>query len=237
MQALRKTRPELSSCPSSCTISYEDRKQQSHRAAPRPPQNLSAITCFTPGTGIATLNGLVDVAHLKVGDRVLTRDRGFQPIRWIGNRHLTHKDIIQDTENLPILIRAHALGQGLPERDIIVSPRHKMLTTDKSLLSCLSETEALIEANALLGQPGIMQVIPHCLTYIHILFDQHEVILSNNLWSESFHLSRRVAAALLKEHHSAIRVIFPQIDAEPDASPQALARMCLNRAQITELRA
>lgn len=198
-----------------------------------PARDIQAITCFTPGTGIATIGGVKAVEDLAVGDRVLTRDRGFQPIRWLGQRHVSCASVPNKPNSLPVLIRADALGPGMPERDMIVSPRHRVLTTDKSLLTPMGETEALIEASALVGRPGVMCVLPHYLTYIHVLFDQHEVILSDNLWSESFYLGRPAVAALLKEQNSAIAEIFPQITTDPKTSVQTLARICLGPEEVT----
>ena len=196
------------------------------------PQDIRAITCFTPGTAIATQNGLVAVEALSVGDRVLTRDHGYQPIRWLGTRQLSCTKLPATPNSLPVLIRADALAPGRPERDMIVSPRHRVLTTDRRHLSLAGETEVLIEAGALVGQPGIMCVVPHNLTYIHVLFDQHEVILSDNLWSESFHLNRPTIDALLHEQNAAIKEVFPELESRPDASLQALARSCLTREAV-----
>ncbi|WP_299850041.1 Hint domain-containing protein [uncultured Roseovarius sp.] len=198
-------------------------------------RDIRAITCFTPRTGISTLNGLKAVETLEVGDRVLTRDRGFQAVRWVGQRRLSFDAIPNNPNSLPVLIRANALGPGTPERDMIVSPRHRILTTEKKLLSPMGEAEALVEASALVGQPGVMCVIPHYLTYIHVLFDQHEVILSDNLWSESFFLGRPTIEALLEDQNTAIQDIFPQIATNPETSPQQLARPCLTREHIQKL--
>ncbi len=195
-------------------------------------RDIRAITCFTPGTGIATQSGLKAVETLEVGDRVLTRDCGFQPVRWVGQRNVSCTKFPANPNSLPVLIRADALGPGCPERDMIVSPRHRILTKDSKHLETTGETEALIEAGALVGQPGIMCVVPHQLTYVHVLFDHHEVILSDNMWSESFHLNRPTISALLNEQNSAIQDIFPQIKSTPDSSLQDLARLCLSREHM-----
>ena len=42
--------------------------------------------CFTPGTVIETETGPRLIETLAPGDRVLTRDRGMQPVLWIGRR-------------------------------------------------------------------------------------------------------------------------------------------------------
>ena len=43
--------------------------------------------CFTAGTLIETPRGAVAIETLQVGDRVMTLDRGPQPLRWIGAAH------------------------------------------------------------------------------------------------------------------------------------------------------
>ncbi len=224
---------ELCSIQSSVPIDPAEHSRTTETVtSPSATQDFQAITCFTPGTNIATLRGLKPVETLDVGDRVLTRDRGFQSVRWIGKRNVSFGTMPNQPNALPVLIRANAFGPGKPERDIIVSPRHRLLTTEKKLLSGLGETEALIEASALVGKPGVMCVIPHYLTYIHVLFDQHEVILSDNLWSESFYLGRPTIAALLREQNSALKEVFPEIATDPQTPLQELARVCVTRKTV-----
>lgn len=195
-------------------------------------QDVSAITCFTPGTRLATQTGLKPVETIAIGDRILTRDCGFQSVRWVGHRTVACANLRSTSRALPILIRADALGPGCPERDMIVSPRHRILTTDIKHLDMTGETEALIEAAALVGQPGVMCVLPHELTYVHVLFDHHEVILSDNLWSESFQLNQPAITALRKDQSSVVAQIFPRIAQMTDAYLQDPARLCLTREDI-----
>lgn len=197
-------------------------------AAPAPKTDSSAITCFTPGTAITTLRGKMPVELLRSGDKVLTRDRGFQPILWVGSRQLCPVELSPHSGSRPVLVRAGALGPGLPERDMVISPRHRILTTDKSLLESLGETEALIEAHLLVGQPGIMQGSTTAVTYIHLLFDHHEIILSDNMWSESFHLGHSAVKALLSKQHAEILAHFPDIHENGRSPVQPLARVCIS---------
>lgn len=48
--------------------------------------NVSSIPCFVAGTMIATQQGQRSVETLLLGDLVLTKDEGLQPLRWIGQR-------------------------------------------------------------------------------------------------------------------------------------------------------
>jgi hypothetical protein len=147
----------------------------------------SAGLCFTPGTAITTLRGKRPVEDLTQGDKILTRDRGFQPLLRSGRRDLSTGLLERNPDLKPVRIKAGSLGPHLPDRDLIVSPKHRLLTTDKTLLADVPNTEGLIEAHALLGRPGIETPRLTPLTFIHLLFEQHEVVLAENTWTESFH--------------------------------------------------
>lgn len=174
---------------------------------PHPPKTgpvlAQAVTCFTPDTLITTTTGRRVVQNLRPGDRALTRDNGFQPVVWTGQRVCRHLNDGPGKTTAPVLIRANALAPGLPTHDMIVSPGHRFLTTDPARLPNTGETEALIEARALVGTPGIEQMACNSVTYIHVLFERHEVILSENTWSESFQLTEANARAI--RHNRAIQ--------------------------------
>ena len=77
------------------------------------------VACFTSGTLIKTQQGDMPIEALCEGDMVLTMDRGYQPIRWIGSfKRSAQGDLA------PILVRKGALGN---DRDLRVSPQHRML--------------------------------------------------------------------------------------------------------------
>ena len=83
------------------------------------------ILCFTPGGMIATDHGDVAVEHLRAGDRLVTRDHGLQSTRWIGSRKLGLSELIAQPR-----LRSVKIGCGLPLRDTLVSPQHRMLSED-----------------------------------------------------------------------------------------------------------
>ena len=147
----------------------------------------AAGMCFTLGTAITTLKGKRPVEDLQQGDKVLTRDRGFQTVLGSGRRELSKGLLERNPDLTPVRIKAGALGPHLPERDLVVSPKHRLLTTDKALLADLANSEGLTEARALLGRAGIETAPVAAVSYIDLLFEQHEVVLSENTWTESFH--------------------------------------------------
>ncbi len=169
------------------------------------------IPCFTPGTVIATRSGERLVEDLQVGDRVITRDNGLQEIRWIGRRDLKGPELIRAPHLRPVLIRAGSLGQGLPLRDMLVSPQHRMLINNSETALYFEDREVLAAAKHLTGFDGVDSVEASDVSYIHIMFDQHEVVLSNGSWSESFQPGDQILDGMGDAQRDEIFDLFPEL--------------------------
>ena len=183
------------------------------------------IPCFTPGTVIATPRGERRVEDLKVGDRIITRDNGLQEIRWVGQRDLAGQDLTSSPHLMPVLIRAGSLGQGLPERDLLVSPQHRMLINSERASLYFEEREVLAAAKHLTGLSGVDVVESSSISYIHFMFDQHEVVLSNGSWTESFQPGEQVLDGMGNEQRDEIYNLFPELrEAEGLENYQAARR-------------
>lgn len=189
------------------------------------------VPCFTPGIMVTTRSGKRAVETLRPGDMLLTRDRGFQPVVWRGMRRVAGADLLRDAA--PVTIRAGALGPGQPERDMVVSPGHRMLSTDRDLLRSLGEPEALVEARALTGLPGIGRPVMGAVGYVHVLMEKHEVILAENTWTESL----RLTPTLLRELSAAGVDIGQRLARSGDraaATAQSPARHCLTVTEAAQ---
>ncbi|WP_025061977.1 Hint domain-containing protein [Sulfitobacter guttiformis] len=182
------------------------------------------VPCFTPGTRIATPRGEVAVEELKLGDRVITRDNGLQNIRWIGRVALTAKDLRDKAHLSPILIAKGALGNDLPERDMMVSPNHRMLVANDKTALYFEEREVLVAAKHLTGLAGVTVVDEIDVTYIHLMFDQHEVILSDGTWSESFQPGLQSLAGVGNAQRTELFELFPELATEAGIKSYASAR-------------
>lgn len=82
--------------------------------------------CLLSGTRVATLFGPIRVDDLKIGDMLVVAFGAAQPVRWIGTRNYVGK-LMPKTDIhglMPIRIAAEALGAGIPERDLLLSPDH-----------------------------------------------------------------------------------------------------------------
>jgi Hint domain len=70
----------------------------------------------------------------------------------------------------------------------------------------------LVAAKHLLGQPGVTLGEMAAVTYLHLLFDAHEIIRSDGAWTESFQPADRTLGALDAEARAELAAIFPDQD-------------------------
>jgi len=177
-----------------------------------PYTSIPSIVCFTPGTLIATPTGSQPIETLSVGDLVITADNGLQAIRWIGTKHITGVRLQAYPHLRPIRIRAHAFGHNRPDRDLLVSPQHRMFLRSHQAQLMFGEVEILAPAKGLLNDKTIL-VDTHItnIDYIHILFDSHQLVLANGTWSESFHPGTVGLDAIEDNSKTELLEIFPEL--------------------------
>ncbi len=199
------------------------------------PSDASRTPCFTPGTGITTPRGLVAAETLSVGDKVLTRDNGIQEIRWVGAKEIRLPEIEKSPELRPVLIRKDALGAGLPMKDTLVSPNHRMLITGDRAQDIFGEREVLVSAKHLIGTDGFSEAQVLGTTYIHFMCDHHEVVLSNGAWSETFQPGDHSLKGLGSEQRSEILSLFPELESNEGRNNYLAARRVLNGGEARRL--
>ena len=193
--------------------------------------------CFTPGTLIATPRGEVAIEILRVGDRVITRDNGLQIIRWIGTRPVRAGAFFTHHHLAPVHIRKGALGNDLPERDMMVSPNHRMLVAhDKTALHFEDSDEVLVAAKHLTGLAGVDVLQNVETTYLHIMFDRHEVILSNGAWSESFQPDVQALAGIGNAQRIELLELFPVLATQRGIKGYSAARRSVSQREAALIR-
>jgi len=193
----------------------------------------AAIPCFTPGTAIATATGPRLAEDLRPGDRVVTRDHGPGAIVWIGRHDFDWRMLGLNPLLRPVMIRAGALGHGLPMRDLLVSPNHRMLV-GRHREAAADDAEALMPARALIGRPGIARDDRPRVSYLQILCERHEAILAEGSWSESFQASRASLAGLGPVARATLQAAAPGL-ATADSQGYAAVRPTVSAGAVVSL--
>ncbi|MCH2168721.1 MAG: Hint domain-containing protein [Oceanicola sp.] len=195
------------------------------------------IPCFTPESLVETATGLRRAEDLRAGDRVLTRDNGFQEIRWACASPLTASEVSRRPHLRPVRIRAGALGGGLPERDMLVSPNHRMLISGPETALYFAEPEVLVAAKFLVNGTGVTRVEVGAVKYIHFMFDRHEMVRADGAWSESFQPGDYTLSAIDQDQRQEILALFPDLASVEGLEAYHAARLSLRRSEAQLLRA
>ena len=136
----------------------------------------SSSPCYCPGTLILTDRGERPVEALAAGDTVVTASGQHRPIRWIGRRSNAGRFLAANPTVQPIRFRAGSLEDGLPRRDLLVSPEHAMFID-----GLLIPARCLVNGTTIVRERGLDQV-----DYYHVELNSHDVLLAEGAPSESF---------------------------------------------------
>jgi hypothetical protein len=135
----------------------------------------AAAPCYLRGTGIRTPAGDVPVESLKEGDLVALADGGFSPVVWLGRRKLDCARHPNPQSVWPVLVREGAFADGVPARDLYLSPGHAVFVAG-----------VLMQAEKLINGATILQVETELVEYWHVELKNHAILLAENLPAESY---------------------------------------------------
>jgi len=140
---------------------------------------ITDVPCFAAGTRILSTQGEIAVEHICQGDTLITalnRTRGTSHVIWTGQRSIDIARNPRPETVLPVRITAHAFGPGVPKRDLRLSPHHAVYI-DGHFFQAID----LVNGSTIFQEKATKSVV-----YYHIELESHNVILAENLPSESF---------------------------------------------------
>jgi len=189
---------------------------------------IENIICFTPGTMILTEVGERPIESLKIGDRVVTRDSGLRPIRWIGRRTVPGRGRFA-----PVMVAPNVMDGS--RTGLLVSPQHRILFAGYQAQLLFGQDEVLVAAKHLVDDADVkVREMPE-VTYIHVMFDHHEVIYAEGIATESFHAGDVGLSAICEEAREELFGLFPELRSAPRHMGDT-ARHCLKRYEARLLR-
>ena len=106
---------------------------------------------------------------------MLTADGGSAPITWTGVQRVDCRRHREPLAVLPVRVSAHAFGEGLPGRDLFLSPDHAIYAED-----------VLIPIKHLIDGAAVRQMEVARVAYVHIELAQHQIVLAEGLPVESY---------------------------------------------------
>ncbi|GLQ34949.1 hypothetical protein GCM10007939_12320 [Amylibacter marinus] len=170
------------------------------------------VVCFTRGTKILTPEGSKNIEDLVVGDQVSTLEGEAPQIRWIGSRKFSLEQLLDHPHLWPVSIGRNSLGAAMPDRDLLVSPQHRIYVKDWRADLLYGSSEVLVPAVGLLDGVSTTQPVPQEeVTYYHMLFDRHEVVFANGQPCESFFPGEQALRAIDQSSRDELLEIFPDL--------------------------
>jgi hypothetical protein len=144
-----------------------------------PGGSIDLVVCFAEGTRILTAAGEVVVEGLRGGDLLPTLGRKGAPLArvlWIGRRRIRLAGHPMATRLAPVRIKAGALADATPHRDLLVSPDHCLL-----LDGVLVPARLLVNGETIVAERGLAEV-----TYYHVELGCHDVLIAEGAAAESW---------------------------------------------------
>ena len=179
-------------------------------------QGSGGVICSTLGTKIATPEGLIRIEDLREGDQVQTKDNGAQSIRWIGSRRMSGARLFAMPKLRPVRINAGVFGDGEPDEDLIVSPQHRILVKGAVAQDLFNTPEVLVAAKDLINGDSItVDLKLREVTYVHLLFDRHQVMWANGVETESFHPASAALSTLDDGDRARLLATHPELEFDP----------------------
>ncbi len=195
----------------------------------------NGVICFTHGTRVMTPTGQRLIEDLRPGDLVSTKDSGSQPIEWIGARRMSGARLYAMPSLRPVRIRTGALGIERPEEELLVSPEHRMLIEGEVARSLFNCPEVLVKAQDLVnGDTVAVDLNVREVTYVHLLFEKHQVLWANGVETESFHPASASFSTLSERDRAELLRIYPELKNDPHTYG-GFARRNLSRSEAALL--
>ncbi|WP_167852634.1 Hint domain-containing protein [Pseudotabrizicola sediminis] len=180
--------------------------------------------CFCAGTMIETPSGRRSVETLSAGDYVLNDLGEACQIMWVSKSTISLCNLRDNPNLAPIRIPADAFGAALPTTDLYVSPQHRVVLEGTRAELFFGEPRVFAAAKHLVGTYAETEEPTSDIEYFHILTEDHEIVLSNGLPTETFQPARRTIDVMLPAARKDLEGVLSVLGrndmfARPDALP------------------
>ena len=140
---------------------------------------LVDIVCYAGGTEILTERGAAVVEAIKPNDKVVVRRDGqdvLEPVIWVGKTKIDLSQHAHPELAAPIRVKAGALADNTPTRDLFVSPEHCLI-----LNGCCVPAKLLVNGGSIARE---YRTTP--FEYYHIELAKHGILIAEGAEAESY---------------------------------------------------
>ena len=122
----------------------------------------------------------------------------------------------------------------MPAQDIWVSQQHQMLLETEDAQRLFGLDSVLAPAKALVnGESILLDTDANEVKYIHIMFDEHQIVFVDGIPSESFFPCPGSLMSLSEDDRRLVFELLPNLEAHPMSyGPTARATVAFHRAQM-----
>ncbi|PIE07346.1 MAG: hypothetical protein CSA74_08170 [Rhodobacterales bacterium] len=190
-----------------------------------------AVSGIGPSSVVETARGPVLARDLRLGDKLVTRDKGLQPLRWIGESAVAYGSPAEETaapRRGPVRIRAGAAGSNPDAGNLVLAPGQRLLVRGRLNELLFATDEVMAAAGDLTHLDGIDIVPRDTGRWVHLLLDSHELLRVNGLWMESFAPDMWSLRVAWPEHWHQITEAMPRLKYDAATASYVGARLSLD---------
>lgn len=158
--------------------------------------------CFAAGTLIDTPDGPRPIEDIAVGDLVDTLHDGPQPVRWQASRTWPARG-----KYAPVVFAPGTIGNT---RALRLSQQHRVLVRGWRAELYFGSDAVLIPACRFVNGRDVCIAEGGMVQYHHLLFDRHQIVLSEGAETESFHPGAVGVTGLPDEARDELFDLIPQ---------------------------
>lgn len=145
--------------------------------------------CFAAEALVRSAQGPRAAARLRPGDRVWTKDAGYQPLLWVGHTLAPGRG----RGRAPVLLPPGVLGARAPLR---LSAQHLVLLRSARAELLFGAPEVLAPAVSLCGVCGVRRAESARVVWVHLMTERHHLLSASGVVCESFRPGPRARGAL-----------------------------------------
>ncbi len=177
------------------------------RKPEQPVTQIGQTAGICQNTHIMTINGEIRIENLKAGDMIVTRDRGLQPLLWVGK-------VTPTQPRKAVYFSKNSINNS---RDMLLCPNQLVALKGSKALLHYGQREVLIAAHTFVNGDTIRYADTCQQPFFQLLLKNHQVIYAEAAAMESYLPSVQNLALLAPDQKQQLFKALPCLQDNPDS--------------------